>query len=53
MQMQQMRREQADRGNAEPAIASAPETQASTIMPVMMVADASTMPIWNAAEATS
>jgi hypothetical protein len=32
---------------------SAPESHASTIMPVMMVADASTMPIWNAAEANS
>ena len=36
-----------------PATASRPDTQASAIMPVMMVAEASTMPIWNAAEATS
>ena len=32
---------------------SEPETQASAIMPVMMVAEASTMPIWNAADANS
>ena len=38
---------------AMPATASAPATQANTIMPVMMVADASTMPIWKAAEAIS
>ena len=38
---------------AMPASANTPETQASTIMPVMMVADASTMPIWKAAEASS
>ena len=30
---------------ASPATASRPDTQASAIMPVMMVADASTMPI--------
>ena len=38
---------------ASPASASAPETQASAIMPVMMVAEASTIPIWKAAEAIS
>ena len=38
---------------AMPASVSTPDTQASAIMPVMMVADASTMPIWNAAEASS
>ena len=38
---------------AMPATANMPDTQASTIMPVMMVADASTMPIWKAAEAIS
>jgi hypothetical protein len=38
---------------AMPTIASTPDIQASTSMPVMMVADASTMPIWKAAEATS
>ena len=32
---------------------SPPATQASNIMPVMTVADASTMPIWNAADAIS
>ena len=36
-----------------PASASRPETHASATMPVMIVAEASTMPIWNAAEATS
>ncbi len=36
-----------------PTIANAPDTQARTAMPVMMVADASTMPIWKAAEAIS
>ena len=38
---------------AMPAIANTPDTQARTIMPVMMVAEASTMPIWKAAEAIS
>ena len=38
---------------AMPASVSRPDIQASAIMPVMMVADASTMPIWNAAEASS
>jgi hypothetical protein len=38
---------------ARPASASAPDTHASAIMPVMIVADASTIPIWNAADATS
>ena len=37
---------------AMPASASTPEIQASTIMPVMMVADASTIAIWNAADAS-
>ena len=36
-----------------PPTASRPEIHANTIMPVMMVADASTMPIWNRAEAIS
>ena len=36
---------------ASPVTAKRPATQASAIMPVMMVADASTMPIWNAADA--
>ena len=39
--------------NAMPASVSRPEIQASAMMPVMMVAEASTMPIWNAAEASS
>jgi len=38
---------------AMPANARMPDTQASAIMPVMMVADASTIPIWKAAEASS
>ena len=36
-----------------PASVSRPEIQASVTMPVMMVAEASTMPIWNAADASS
>ena len=38
---------------AMPVSVSSPDTHASAIMPVMMVAEASTMPIWNAAEASS
>ena len=38
---------------AIPASVSRPEIQASAMMPVMMVAEASTMPIWKAAEASS
>ena len=38
---------------AMPASASTPEIQASTAIPVMMVADASTIEIWNAAYASS
>ena len=37
---------------AMPASVSSPDIQASTAMPVMMVADASTMPIWKAADAS-
>ena len=51
--MQQMRNEHAEPGKAMPATVSRPDIQASAMMPVMMVADASTMPIWNAAEASS
>ena len=36
-----------------PASVNRPETQASHTMPVMMVADASTMAIWKAADASS
>ena len=36
-----------------PASVNRPATQASGSMPVMMVAEASTMPIWNAADASS
>ena len=39
--------------NARPVTASKPATQASAIMPVIMVADANTIPIWKVAEATS
>ena len=38
---------------AMPASVSPPETQASAIMRVMMLADASTIPIWKAADASS
>ena len=38
---------------AMPASANNPEIHARTTMPVIMVADASTMPIWKAAEASS
>ncbi len=38
---------------AMPARVTMPDTQASATMPVMMVADASTMAIWKAAEASS
>jgi hypothetical protein len=36
-----------------PTSASRPDIHASTIMPVMMAADASTIAIWNAADASS
>ena len=39
--------------SVSPAMPSAPESHASTVMPVMIVADASTIPIWKAAEANS
>ena len=39
--------------NAIPTSASRPDIQANAIMPVMMVAEASTIPIWNVAEASS
>ena len=39
--------------NANPATPRAIANQVNTIIPVMTVADASTMPIWNAADATS
>ena len=38
---------------AMPASISNPEIQASATMPVMMVAEASTMAIWKAAEPSS
>ena len=38
---------------AIPASVRMPDTQASAAMPVMIVADASTMPIWKAADAIS
>ena len=51
--MHGMRREQPDRHEADAEQAEADGEIARAIMPVMTVADASTMPIWNAAEATS
>ena len=53
MQMQQMRREEAERGNHDAGERQQARNPGQRNMPVMMVADASTMPIWNAAEANS
>ena len=39
--------------NTRPSTPSPPARKLSTTMPVMTVADASTMPIWNAADANS
>ena len=44
-QMQQMRNEDAERGDGDPANVRIPDIQASAMMPVMMVPDANTMPI--------
>ena len=53
-QMHRVRREQPNRHEGEPEQRRARRRDSvSTTMPVMTVADASTMPIWNAADATS
>ena len=52
-QMHRVRREQPKRHEAEAEQAEAAGMKLSTTMPVMTVAEASTMPIWNAADANS
>ena len=51
--MHGMRREERDRHEAEDGHRQPDRQISNAIMPVMTVADASTMPIWKAAEATS
>ena len=46
-QMQRMRRKHAFPVKPTPANVSSPDIQARAIMPVIMVADASTIAIWN------
>ena len=51
--MHRVRREQPDRHEGDAEEAKAAGEKLSATMPVMTVAEASTMPIWNAADATS
>ena len=52
-QMHRVRRPQSDRHEGDAEHAKTAGEKVSAIMPVMTVADASTMPIWYAADATS
>ena len=53
VQMHSVRREQPDRHEGKSEHAEPAGQKLSTTMPVMTVADASTMPIWKAADANS